>query len=96
MTIQLNRVIKLLSIAFIGGLISFFINFFILSFLVPMPVDIGTIVSVSITAVVLLGALITLFIKKLFKFPLFVFCLGFIFINKFFEGMFVLIDSSLL
>ncbi|MDP2685501.1 MAG: hypothetical protein Q8P20_10825 [bacterium] len=92
MSISLKNVIKLLNIALIGGLCSFAFGFLI-SPLLPYSIVTSVAAGLAPGLVAFFGSIIAIiFLKKPKKIPVFIFCWGFILVNKFFEGVFVTID----
>ena len=94
MSITLKNIIKLLTIAIIGGLCSFALGFLI-SPLLPYSVVTSVAAGLAPGLVAFFGSIIAIiFLKKPKKIPVFIFCWGFILVNRFFEGMFVYINNS--
>ena len=93
MTVALRNIAQMLSYALIGGLCAFAWGFLMFPFLSPeITTSVAANLAPGILAVV--GAVLALvFLKSPKRIPVFLFFLGFIFINKFFEGMFIIIDK---
>ena len=88
MTLKIINILKLFGFALVGGLCSFFLSS-VYSLFIPMTASTGMVVSIGVTILALICLIMSLFLKRSYRFPIFVFFLGFVLISRFLEGLFV-------
>jgi hypothetical protein len=87
MTIKLQNILKLLGYAFIGGLCAFAWGF-LGSIFLSKELNLSVAFNLFPAILAILGAIAALiFLKTPKRIPVFLFFIGFIFINKLFEGV---------